>query len=199
MKKTVSLDVIILLAGRIFYVFQGGSYYFSLSKRVGGASTDALNTSRDINNQALLNVDASSTRLVTIKIKDAIYKQLPAYAFRTFRDSILRQTRDTLFAINDSLVGLNPYTSKESWKASIYVYIDKDGYISISVPAVNEKKYNIKFFEESGTPVFEIHNVKESPLILDKSNFVHAGWYMFELYEDNRLKEKNKFYLPKDF
>lgn len=184
---------------RIFYVLEGGNYFFTVSKRAGGPPTETVSTSRDISNAALLNARYNDKRLITIKIKDEVYRQVPAYAFRNFRDSVLRQTKDTLFAINDSLISLSPYISSEMLRPSIYVFMDKNGYISINVPAVGERKYSIKFFEENGSPVFEIRNVKESPLILDKSNFVHAGWYLFELYEDNRLKEKNKFYLPKDF
>ena len=44
-----------------------------------------------------------------------------------------------------------------------------------------------------------LRQVKEPLFTLDKSNFVHAGWYVFELFENDKLKEKNKFYLPKDF
>jgi len=34
---------------------------------------------------------------------------------------------------------------------------------------------------------------------LDKANFLHAGWFRFELYENGQLKEKHRFYIPKDF
>jgi hypothetical protein len=183
---------------RIFYVMQGGQYFFSRAKRASGALTEAAN-SRDINNANLLNVIKGDKRVVTIKIKGIIYKQLSINAFRNFRDSILHLTRDTLFAVNDSLVGVSPYTGSENFKPSSFIYVNKEGYINISLPLTSEKKYSIKFLEENGSSLFEIRNVKESPLILDKSNFVHAGWFLFELYEDNKLKEKNKLYLPKDF
>ncbi len=188
---------------RIFYVLQGGSYSFSRAKRANSANDYASsgdnNNLRDINNSNLLNVIPGDKRVVTIKIRDVVFKQLSINSFRNFRDSILHLTKDTLFAVNDSLVGLNPYTGPVNWKASSYIFINKDGYINISLPSESEKKYNVKFFEENGTSLFEINNVKESPLIIDKSNFVHAGWFLFELYEDNKLKEKNKLYLPKDF
>ena len=190
---------------RIFYVLQGGSYAFTIVKRATGLTNDYTptagteNNSRDINNSNLLNVRPGDKRVVTVKIKDAVFKQLSINAFRNFRDSILHLTKDTLFAVNDSLVGLNPYTGPQNFKASSFIYVNKDGYINISLPLTSEKKYRIKFFEENGTSLFEINNVKESPLIIDKSNFVHAGWFLFELYEDNTLKEKNKLYLPKDF
>lgn len=188
---------------RIFYVFAGGSYAFTHAKRADGAtyvaSSSDVSDARDINNSNLLNVVPGDKRVVTVKIRDVIYKQLSINSFRNFRDSILHLTKDTLFAVNDSLVEINPYTGPQNFKPSQYIYVNKDGYINISLPLAAEKKYRIKFFEENGTSLFEINNVKESPLIIDKANFVHAGWFLFELYENNTLKEKNKLYLPKDF
>lgn len=183
---------------RIFYVLQGGQYFFSRAKRASGATID-FSASRDINNSNLLNVVKGDKRVVTVKIRDVVFKRLSINAFRNFRDSILHLTKDTLFAVNDSLVGVSPYTGQENFKTSPFIYVSKEGYINISLPATPEKKYSIKFFEENGSPLFEINKVKESSLIIDKSNFVHAGWFLFELYEDNKLKEKNKLYLPKDF
>ncbi len=182
---------------RIFYVLEGGAYFFSVVKRVGTV-TD-YTASRDIKNPNFFNVSANDKRIVTIKIKDTTYSQIPAYSFRAFRDSVLRLTKDTLFAVNDSLVMLNPYVAREAFRASMYVFVNRDGLINLSLPLGNDRKYLLKFFEENGTPLFEINQLKESPLILDKSNFIHAGWFLFELYEDNRLKEKNRFYVPRDF
>ncbi len=182
---------------RIFYVVEGGAYFFSVVKRVGTV-TD-YTALRDINNLNLSNVSATDKRLITIKIKDTAYREIPAFSFRAFRDSVLRLTKDTMFAVNDSLVMLNPYIAREAFRASMFVFVNRDGLINLALPLVNDKKYQVKFFEENGAPLFEIDQLKESPLILDKTNFIHAGWFLFELYEDNKLKEKNKFYVPKDF
>lgn len=188
---------------RIFYVLPGGSYTFTRTKRATGetdnASLESSDDIRDINNSNLLNVIPGDKRVVTIKIKNIILKKLSINAFHNFRDSILHLTKDTLFAFNDSLVGLSPYTGPQNFKPSSFIYVNKYGYINISLPSIPEKKYRIKFFEENGASLFEIKSIKESPLIIDKSNFVHAGWFLFELYEDNTLKEKNRLYLPKDF
>lgn len=192
---------------RIFYVLEGGSYFFSKSKRATGTTYTGTATNeerdvpvtRDLTNGAFTNIVPGDKRIVTVKINQAAVRRLSVNAFRNFRDSILRQTKDTLYLMNDSLVGVSPYRMIEAYKTSAYVYINKDGYINVAVPFVNEKKYSLKFFEEDGTPLFEIHNVKDSPLILDKANFIHAGWFLFELYEDNKLKEKNRLYVPKDF
>jgi hypothetical protein len=183
---------------RIFYVLEGGNYFFTEAKRVGAPSGTAV-SSRDIKNANLLNVNANDNRKVTIKLRDAIFRQIPAFQFKSFRDSILRQTKDTLFAINDSLVMLRPFVGVESWRPSMFVFANRDGYINIVLPMVHQRKYHIRFFEDNGDLVFEIPHVRESPILLDKANFIHAGWFYFELYEDDKLKEKNKFYLPKDF
>jgi hypothetical protein len=192
---------------RIFYVLQGGSYFFSKSRRANGSNSDGAAASetkdvarlRDLTNGAFTSIVPGDKRNVTIKIKDAFYRRLSINSFRNFRDSILMQTRDTLYPINDTSVGLSQYAMVQAYRSSPYVFVNKDGYINVSLPSVKEKKYHLKFFEEDGTSLFEIPAVKESPLMLDKANFVHSGWFIFELYEDNKLKEKNKFYLNKDF
>ena len=187
---------------RIFFVLSGGDYYFTKSKRAGvynPAISQDITSYRDVNSTKLTNIDPADQRIVSIKIKNALYKQLPAYLFKNFRDSILKQTKDTLFAINDSLITVSPYVAKDVCRSSRYIFVNTDGYINISLPKAEERKYQIKFFEENGAPLFDIAHVRESPLILDKATFIHAGWFNFELYEDDKLKEKNKFYLPKDF
>ncbi|MCY7423240.1 MAG: hypothetical protein LH478_16025 [Chitinophagaceae bacterium] len=178
---------------RIFYVLEGGAYFFTPAKL---ATPDF--EARSIN----INVDDKvlpSIKNITISARGIPVKLVSAPLFTRFRDSILKQTKDTLFAVNDSLVELRRFVPKEIWKPSLYIFTNKDGYLNISLTDAKSKKYHLKFFEEDGTSLFEIHQVKEPLFTLDKSNFVHAGWYVFELFEDDKLKEKNKFYLPKDF
>jgi hypothetical protein len=82
---------------------------------------------------------------------------------------------------------------------SFYVYTNKDGYVFINLPDADRKKYRIKFFEEGDGLLFELKNIKDPALTLDKANFIHSGWFTFELYNEDKLIEKNKFYLSKDF
>jgi hypothetical protein len=80
------------------------------------------------------------------------------------------------------------------------VYTYRDGNLRVNLPTNEEpKKYSIKFFEEDGTFLFELKELREKQFRLDKSNFFHAGWFRFELFEDGKLVEKHKFYLEKDF
>lgn len=82
---------------------------------------------------------------------------------------------------------------------SPYVYTNKDGYVFINLPDAAQKKYHLKFFEEDGSFLFEVKDIKDKALTLDKANFYHAGWFNFELYNDEKLVEKHKFYLAKMF
>ncbi len=94
---------------------------------------------------------------------------------------------------------LKPYIPKYVWKASIYIYTDANGYVTIALPLSKLHVYHIIFYDESGTELFQIKHVKDEKLVLDKTNFLHAGWFNFELYEDDKLKEKSRFYLESDF
>jgi hypothetical protein len=82
---------------------------------------------------------------------------------------------------------------------SMYIYTARDGNVHLNLPDAGTKKYSVKFFDENDTFLFEIKNLKDQSLIVDKSNFYHAGWFKFELYVDDKLKEKHKFYIEKEF
>ena len=107
--------------------------------------------------------------------------------------------KDTLVYNTPDTIIIKPFVPKEVYKPSKFVFTEKDGNVKIVLPLATEKKYTIKFFDEFSIPVFEIKQIKYSILTLDKSNFIHFGWYKFELYEDGVLKEKNKLFVPKDF
>ena len=88
---------------------------------------------------------------------------------------------------------------KPDFVPSFYVYTNKDGYVFINLPDAEKQKYRIKFYEEDENFLFELKNIKQSGLTLDKANFMHAGWFHFELFNDEKLVEKHKFYLAKEF
>jgi hypothetical protein len=88
---------------------------------------------------------------------------------------------------------------KSAFVPSFYVYTNKDGYVFINLPDAEKQKYHIKFFEEDNSFLFEIKNDKQPGLTLDKTNFLHAGWFNFELYNDEKLVERHKFHLGRDF
>lgn len=138
-------------------------------------------------------------KFFVIKRRDTILTQIPANSFKRFRDSVVSKTRDTIAFSSVDTILLKPYVAREIYRPSKYVFTERDGNVNILVPDTGNRNYSIKFFTENNTPLFEIGKIIESPLLIDKANFLQAGWFKFELYEDGKLKEKHKLYIPKDF
>ena len=212
---------------RLFIVLDGGKYVFTRSRRAywdtvripvaGNANRPPAENAKQ---RVVISEKVSPRQAEEIKEKlqtaatsqkpepekffivkkyDATLIQIPANSFKRFRDSIVTRTRDTIaFSSVDTIV-LKPFVPREIYKPSRYVFTERDGNVTILVPDAENRNYSIKFFTDNNTPLFEIGKVKESPLLIDKVNFLQAGWYKFELYEDGKLKEKHKLYVPKDF
>ncbi len=81
---------------------------------------------------------------------------------------------------------------------SLHIYTNKQNVVVINLQKTDIKKYNVKFFDENEKQVFEIKHIPDDYLFIEKSNFIHTGWFNFELYEDGLLIEKNKVFLTKD-
>ncbi len=148
-------------------------------------------------------------RSLVVVRRDSVIRQLPATRVRFFSDSLMKQTHDTLLFVNADTLLIRPYIVpppevkevkeiKEVFRASANVFTAKDGNITILLPEFETKNYSIKFFEDDNTPVFELKEINNGQLTVDKTNFMHSGWFRFELYEEGKLKEKNRFFIPKD-
>jgi hypothetical protein len=138
-------------------------------------------------------------RIIYVKKRDTLIAQIGERSFRRFRDSIAMRTKDSLSFNTPDTAIIKPFIPKEVYRPSKFVYTEKDGNVRIALPNAATKKYSIKFFEEDNSFSFEVKQVKDTMLIMDKSNFGHSGWFKFELYEDGVLKEKHKLFIPKDF
>ncbi len=88
--------------------------------------------------------------------------------------------------------------SIETSYPSLHIYTNKQNIVVINIQNTTSKKYLVKFFDEKEKQVFEIKHIPDDYLFIEKSNFVHPGWFNFELYEDGVLIEKNKVFLAKD-
>jgi hypothetical protein len=127
---------------------------------------------------------------------DSLINQMHWKYFKPFRDSLLSRTKDTLRMMDDGHAEIRPFIPR--WQASQYVFTNKRGYLTIYLPLVKQHHYRVVFFDSDGSMLFEVKNPHDTELILDKTDFVHAGWFRFELYEDDVLKERNRFYLSRD-
>jgi hypothetical protein len=121
-------------------------------------------------------------------------------AKKPISDSMKTVTNPVIEKIKDTInTTRQPVIKKPDFVPSFYVYTRKDGYVFLNLPDAQRKNYHIKFYEEDDSFLFELKNLKEAALTLDKANFIHSGWFKFELYADDKLLEKNKFYLPREY
>lgn len=122
----------------------------------------------------------------------------------------LADVKEAIAAAKEAGVNTSPTTnSKEKnappkeekivWHPSNYIYTTADGNVNIKLPDANEKKYNVKFFEPDGSFLFEIKEVKEPFLILEKAIFLHAGWFNFEITQDGKPFEKWNLFIPLNY
>jgi hypothetical protein len=200
---------------RIFYVMEGGAYYFTQSKQPGApvmleqTITDGRRELLDEDLQKI--VDAKNAQQLNKVIEDPnkpIYlrfsdstgfQTILTRDFRLFRDSIMTKTKDTLVQISPDTVLIRIYDPPFTQKASEYVFTDRDGYIVIKLDDYEKKKYQVVIMDEQENPIINLQNIKEPYLILDKSIFYKAGIFKYLLRENGRVKEKGSVYLPRDF
>lgn len=114
-----------------------------------------------------------------------------------------RPTQDTL-TLSANVPGIDEEAPKtqphsKAFIASKSVYTSgKENNVTINLPSAELKHYSVRFYDERLHELFRIDRITETLLILEKVNFIRSGWYFFELFEDGKLMERNKFYIPKE-
>lgn len=119
---------------------------------------------------------------------------------RPVKDTVrVKLSQDTGISIpvTDTVVIVQEPRPK-GWVASKRIFTGKENNVIISLPDALYKKYSIRFFDEDENPMFNLPRITETYLIIEKPNFIHSGWFFFELYENGVLVEKNKFFVAKD-
>ncbi|MFZ2784239.1 MAG: hypothetical protein WAZ36_07555 [Sediminibacterium sp.] len=86
----------------------------------------------------------------------------------------------------------NPFLNK---KPSKFVYTDARGYLVIALPKAAINRYKLIIYDTNGSILFTIEHIRETELIVEKVNFLHSGWFNFELLENGLLLEQNRFYI----
>jgi hypothetical protein len=137
--------------------------------------------------------------LIYYRQVDSLYKILDEPSLNKFKDSIINKTKDTLYAYENDIFVWKKFIPDPIWQPSEYIYTATKGYVVIQTPLYKKHKYKLIIYDDENKEVLRIKHVKSDYLMLEKSNFIKAGWYYFELFEDEKLKEKNKFQLVADF
>jgi hypothetical protein len=81
---------------------------------------------------------------------------------------------------------------------SILVFTNAEGNLIVAQPVENKTKYTLRVFQDENNILFEMKNIKEKELLIDRSNFHRSGWFGYELLQGGIVKEKNKFYIKPD-
>jgi hypothetical protein len=87
---------------------------------------------------------------------------------------------------------------EERLNPSILVFTNADGNLIVAQPLENKLKYTLRVFQDDNQLLFEMKNIKEKELLIDRSNFYRSGWFRYELVQAERIVEKNKFYIKPD-
>lgn len=191
---------------RVTITFENGEYEIGKSARP------------NINPIELIELDVTAMPIKTIKkeiVKETIKEETklesnldPAESYDS-TDMILLKPNEKINLIKktDSIKGVinleksiktDLKKSIETAFPSLHIYTNKLNVVVINLQNTANKKYTLKFFDEKEKQVFEIKHIPDDYLFIEKSNFVHPGWFYFELYEDGVLIEKNKVFLAKD-
>ena len=80
---------------------------------------------------------------------------------------------------------------------SVFMMINPDGNLQLALPSDRAASYRIQFYLPDGAPFFQVSRLKDPFLIIDKVNFLRSGWFEFEVYEDERLRERKRIFIPK--
>ena len=78
------------------------------------------------------------------------------------------------------------------------IFTARDNNLVIHLEDAGTKKYTAKFFDEKDSLLFELTRLNDEYLIIEKVNFIHPGWFHFEIYESGKLIEKNKFQILRE-
>lgn len=97
-----------------------------------------------------------------------------------------------------SVLNTEPIQIVETAYPSSRVYTNKQNIVVIAIQQAYTKKIGLKVFDENQKLILELKRVPDDFLLLEKSNFFHAGWFNFEIYEEGKLFEKNRFFITKD-
>jgi hypothetical protein len=116
-------------------------------------------------------------------------------AFRGLADSPSQIFFHSLYSLphNSRSYALYNRDTVAEHAASGYVRRSANGDLVIMVPQTASGRYKIRFFNERNSLLFEIRQIRDPLLIVEKYNFEHAGQFKYELYRDSLLIEKSNF------
>jgi hypothetical protein len=96
----------------------------------------------------------------------------------------------------DKTIKKDSVINENIFQPSGLIFTNAEGNLIIVLPDPEKKNFSLFVYQEDGEIVFRMKNIKESKLLIDKSNFISSGWFKYELFEGQKSREKNKFFIP---
>ena len=164
---------------RIYYVNPGGRYLFTAAQKpVKESSLNSSSIPKTVGQNEFVDETNNGTGMRGSSL-----------------DKALKIKRETCIGI-DLSGKIEDSISANVFTPSGLIFTNREGNLIIALPDANKKKFSLRVFKEDGTPMFHMRNIKEPQLLIDRSNFLHSGWFKYDLYEDEKIREQNKFFIP---
>jgi hypothetical protein len=166
---------------RLYILLDGGNFIFTKAQRPFSDSVDAQTV----------------TRIIAKKDADSVLTEEEQVILKKYSRTRFDLVDDVSVKEKDASVkkGNKPDLLMPTYR----ITANQTGLVRIRLNDFDKKQYSVKFFEDDNTFLFELKEIREPLFMLDKSNFHHSGWFKFELYDNGKLVEKNRFFIPKDF
>lgn len=163
---------------RVFVAFAGGTYFFSHPQK------PIIDTIRA---KLIASVETPSVVPTT---------ETPQYQLPPIKE-VLNNTA----AKEEDLIParkFHPRRAPVGFVSNKFVFTDKDNNLVISLPDAEKENFSLRFFDPKEKLILEIKKITEPYLVAEKVNFIHTGWFYYQLYNDGILLDKYKFYIGKE-
>jgi len=171
---------------RLFYVMPGGRYTFTSTQKPVHTEIEKKSIVVPKDNK----VDTTTIIASPIPSYDPIKKVELVQAMG--RSEAQKDNRDR----TNPIVKLDSIEGVTTFQPSAFIFSNGEGNLVLLLPEAERRLYHLHVYREDGKPVFTMRNIKERHLLVDRSNFYQSGWFRFELFEGNTLKDKNRFFIP---
>lgn len=187
---------------RIFYVMPGSRYVFTSTQKpvTEEVQLNLQTTLKPLNTASLLS-DEHNIKLGQNSLKDSAlsWKKQTDTSFnlllKAYQNIML--SRDNWKPEMD-IPKPDNLKVEERFNPSILVFTNADGNLIIAQPLDTKIKFTMRVYQDDDQLLFEMKNIREKELLIDRSNFHKSGWFRYELVQGDKIVEKNKFYIKPD-
>ena len=186
---------------RVFAAFEGGTYFFSPSHKpvIDGAEKTA--TDNTLKQEAVPAGKQKIESVIAQDIDTSGKKATDNFTKLPGETPTAEHEKVVISAKEQELIPARKFpkpVKSVGFVPGKFIYTNRENNLIISLPDYDKVKFSLRFFDDKDRPVFEIKKINELYLIVEKVNFLHTGWFYYQLYDDSVLLEKYKFYIGKD-